>query len=329
MDGRAGVSAVHLVAPRMAASELIEAMHVYTHPACLLHDTGPGHPERPERLAVVLEALRAAFPDTLHWSEAPRATREQLLRVHAPSLVDLVLDTTSERTVALDPDTLLSPQSAEAALRAAGAAVAAVDGVLAANDPRAFCAVRPPGHHATRDTAMGFCLFNNVAVAAMHALAAHGLTRVAIADFDVHHGNGTQAIFAREPRVLFVSSHQMPLYPDSGHPDERGVGNVLNAPLAPGADGMAFRATWRDVLLPALDAFAPELLFISAGFDAHARDPLAQLALSAADYAWITRELVAIGERHACGRVVSMLEGGYDLQALRESSVAHVEALHA
>jgi acetoin utilization deacetylase AcuC-like enzyme len=302
-------------------------VRVYTHPACLLHDTGPGHPERPDRLAVVLEALREAFPDTLDWREAPRATRAQLLRAHAPSLVDLVLDTTAERTVALDPDTLLSPRSAEAALRAAGAAVTAVDDVMRDGAPRAFCAVRPPGHHATRDTAMGFCLFNNVAVAAMHALAAHGLARIAIADFDVHHGNGTQAIFVREPRVLFASSHQMPLYPDSGHPGERGVGNILNAPLAPGADGTAFRAAWREVLLPALDVFAPELLFISAGFDAHARDPLAQLALAADDYGWITRELVAIADRHARGRVVSLLEGGYDLQALRESSVAHVEAL--
>ena len=302
-------------------------MRVYTHPACLLHDTGPGHPERPERLEAVLDALRDAFPDALDWREAPSATRAQLLRVHAPSLVDLVLDTASDRIVALDPDTLLSPRSAEAALRAAGAAVTAVDDVMRDGAPRAFCAVRPPGHHATRDTAMGFCLFNNVAVAAMHALAAHGLARVAIADFDVHHGNGTQAIFVREPRVLFASSHQMPLYPDSGHPGERGVGNILNAPLAPGADGTAFRAAWREVLLPALDVFAPELLFISAGFDAHARDPLAQLALAADDYGWITRELVAIADRHARGRVVSLLEGGYDLQALRESSVAHVEAL--
>jgi acetoin utilization deacetylase AcuC-like enzyme len=304
-------------------------VRVYTHPACLAHDTGPGHPERPDRLAVVVEALRDAFPDTLDWREAPRSTRTQLLRVHAPSLVELVLDTNPDRTVALDPDTMLSPGSAEAALRAAGAAVAAVDGVLGESDPRAFCAVRPPGHHATRDTAMGFCLFNNVAVAAAHAIATHGLARVAIADFDVHHGNGTQAVFAREPRVHFASSHQMPLYPDSGYPGEHGVGNVLNAPLAPGADGAAFRAVWRDALLPALDAFAPELLFISAGFDANARDPLAQLALVADDYAWITRELVAIAERHAHGRVVSLLEGGYDLQALRESSVAHVEALRA
>lgn len=302
-------------------------MHIYTHPACLLHDTGRGHPERPERLSAVLDALRDAFGDTLDWREAPRATREQLLRVHAPSLVSLVLDTAPDHTVALDPDTVLSPHSAEAALRAAGAAVAAVDGVLEGDDRRAFCAVRPPGHHATRDTAMGFCLFNSVAVAAAHALAVHGLARVAIADFDVHHGNGTQAIFAREPRVQFASSHQMPLYPDSGHPRERGAGNVLNAPLPAGADGAAFRRAWRETLLPALDAFAPQLLLVSAGFDAHARDPLAQLALEAEDYAWITRELVALADRHAGGRVVSLLEGGYDLQALRECSIAHVGAL--
>ena len=302
-------------------------MRVWTHPACLAHDTGRGHPERSERLAVVLDALRARFGDALDTREAPAATREQLLRVHAPALVHLVLDTVVDHAVPLDPDTTLSPHSAEAALRAAGAAIAAVDDALGNGPTRAFCAVRPPGHHATRDTAMGFCLFNTVAVAAAHALGAHGLERVAIADFDVHHGNGTQAIFAREPRVLFASSHQMPLYPDSGFAGERGVGNVHNAPLPPGADGLLFRAAWRDALLPALDAFAPQLVLVSAGFDAHARDPLAQLALTADDYAWITRELVALAERHAGGRVVSMLEGGYDLQALRESAVAHVEAL--
>ena len=311
----------------MAASELIETMHIYTHAACLAHDTGTGHPERADRLRVVVDALRGAFGDALEWHEAPRATREQLRRVHAPALVELVLDTAVEHTVALDPDTVLSPHSAEAALRAAGAAVAAVDAALDGATTRAFCAVRPPGHHATRDTAMGFCFFNSVAVAAAHALERHGLERVAIADFDVHHGNGTQAIFAREPRVLFASSHQMPLYPDSGYPQERGVGNVVIAPLAPGADGAAFRSAWREHLLPAIDAFAPQLVLVSAGFDAHARDPLAQLALQADDYAWITRELAALADRHAEGRLVSLLEGGYDLDALRESSVAHVAAL--
>ena len=304
-------------------------MQLWTHPACLLHDTGPGHAERPERLTAVLEALRDAFPD-LPWHEAPRATRGQLLRVHADSLLATVLDTHSPGRVHLDPDTVLSPASAEAALRAAGAAVAATDAVLHATDPsarRAFCAVRPPGHHATADVAMGFCLFNSIAVAAAHARDDGGLSRIAIVDFDVHHGNGTQAIFEHDPRVLYLSSHQSPLYPDTGYPDERGVGNVLNAPLRPASGGDALRAAWEGVLLPALEAFRPQLVLVSAGFDAHWRDPLAQLQWQAADYAWLTGRLVDIADRHAGGRIVSMLEGGYDLQALRECSVAHVDVL--
>ncbi len=302
-------------------------MHVYTHPACLDHDTGPGHAERPERLAAVTDALRGAFPDALEWHSAPRAAREQLLRAHAPSLVNLVLDTAPTQRIQLDPDTMLSPASAEAGLRAAGAAIAAVDAVLSGETTRAFCAVRPPGHHATSDTAMGFCLFNSVAVAALHALQMHGLTRVAIVDFDVHHGNGTQAIFECDPRVLFLSSHQMPLYPDSGFAHECGVGNIVNAPLPPGAGGELFRAAWESQLLPALEAFAPQLLLLSAGFDGHRLDPLAQLQLEAGDFAWLTTRLVAMADRHAQGRIVSLLEGGYDLEALRECSVAHVAAL--
>ncbi len=301
-------------------------VHVYTHPACLAHDTGPGHAERPERLAAVTQALRAAFDD-LHWVEAPLASRGQLLRVHAGALLQSVLDTRPALRIMLDPDTVLSPQSAEAALRAAGAAVAAVDAVLTGRTMRAFCAVRPPGHHATGDAAMGFCLFNSIAVGAAHALEQHGLARVAIIDFDVHHGNGTQAIFETDPRVFYLSSHQMPLYPDTGYANERGVGNVLNAPLAPGAGSTEFRHAWQARLLPALDAFGPQLVLISAGFDAHWRDPLAQLQLQADDYAWLTTELRTIAERHAQGRIVSLLEGGYDLQALRECSVAHVQEL--
>ncbi len=308
-------------------------MRVYTHPAGLLHDTGAGHAERPERLRAVTEALREAFPK-LDWREAPRATRGQLLRAHAPELLDLVLDNPDleqhpDERVMLDPDTVLSPDSDEAALRAAGAAVAAVDAALVGPSPRVFCAVRPPGHHATHDTAMGFCLFNNVAVAALHALDAHGLERVAIVDFDVHHGNGTQAIFEHDRRVLFASSHQWPLYPGTGARNETGEGNIVNAPLPPDADGTLFRAAWSDVLLPAVDAFKPQLILVSAGFDAHRRDPLAQLRLEADDYAWITRELVRLANRHGGGRIVSTLEGGYDLQALRESSVAHVRELLA
>jgi len=302
---------------------------IYTHAACLAHDTGPDHAERPARLLAVTEALRAAFPDSLDWRMAPRAGRGELLQVHAASLLHIVLETQPAHSVMLDPDTTLSPDSAEAALRAAGAGIAAVDAILAGNATRVFCAVRPPGHHATADTAMGFCLFNNIAIAAAHAIAAHGLERVAIADFDVHHGNGTQAIFEHDPRVLFASSHQSPLYPDTGHANERGVGNILNAPLPPQADGQAFRMAWSNRLLPALDAFRPQLLLVSAGFDAHRSDPLAQLQLEADDYAWLTAELRGIAERHARGRIVSSLEGGYDLQALRECAVAHVGALLA
>ena len=301
-------------------------MEFWTHAACLQHDTGPGHAERPERLTAVVEALRDAYPD-LPWHDAPRATRGQLLRVHEASLLATVLDTHSPGRVHLDADTVLAPASAEAALRAAGAVVAATDNVLRGRAQRAFCAVRPPGHHATRDVAMGFCLFNNIAVAAAHACDEGGLARVAIVDFDVHHGNGTQAIFEHDPRVLYLSSHQSPLYPDSGYAEERGVGNILNAPLRPGAGSAAFRAAWSERLLPMLDGFRPQLVFVSAGFDAHWRDPLAQLQLDAEDYAWLTRELVALADRHAQGRVVSSLEGGYDLQALRECSVAHVQAL--
>jgi acetoin utilization deacetylase AcuC-like enzyme len=305
-----------------------DVLRVYTHPACLRHDTGPGHAERPERLTAVVEALGACFA-TLAWRDAPAASRGQLLRVHDARLLDEVLETHPAARIALDPDTVLSPHSAEAALRAAGAAVAAVDAVLGGEALRAFCAVRPPGHHATAGTAMGFCLFNNIAVAARHALDARGLERVAVVDFDVHHGNGTQAIFEHDPRVLFASSHQWPLYPGTGARNETGAGNILNAPLPPDADGAAFRAAWRERLLPAVDAFRPQLLLVSAGFDAHARDPLAQLRLQADDYAWITGELVALADRHCGGRIVSSLEGGYDLVALAESSVAHLRALGA
>jgi acetoin utilization deacetylase AcuC-like enzyme len=301
-------------------------VQLYSHPDCLRHDTGPGHPERPARLESVLDALAQAYPELVP-APAPAATREQLERVHSAAHVASILDARPGAPVALDPDTILSPASAAAALHGAGAGVAAVDAAMAGGAVRAFCAVRPPGHHAVRDTAMGFCLFNNVAVAAAHALHAHGLSRVAIADFDVHHGNGTQAIFLREPRVCFASSQQLPLYPGSGHAEERGVGNVFNAPLPPGAGGDAFRAAWDEVLLPALDRFAPEFVFVSAGFDGHRDDPLAGLSLDADDYAWITRELLALAERHSDGRICSFLEGGYDLDALRTCSVAHVGVL--
>jgi acetoin utilization deacetylase AcuC-like enzyme len=303
-------------------------LRLYTHPACLQHDPGPGHPESPARLQAVLAALDHDRFAALDRVEAPRASRAALERVHAPAYVErLLANAPEEGVLRLDADTLMSPASAEAALRAAGAVVAAVDAVLNDHTQCAFCAVRPPGHHATANHAMGFCLFNNIAVGAAHALAAHGLQRVAIADFDVHHGNGTQDIFADEPRVLYVSSHQAPLYPGSGRAEDAGVGNLANAPLPPGTGSQAFRRAWEDVLLPRLDAFAPQLLLISAGFDAHRADPLAQLRLDSEDYAWLTARLLDIARRHADGRLVSTLEGGYDLRALAASSAAHVEAL--
>lgn len=306
-------------------------LRLYTHPACLQHDPGPGHAERPARLRAVLQALDHDRYVALDRIEAPRATREQLLRVHSAAHVEHILASTPPEGGAyrLDEDTVMSPGSVEAALRAAGAAVASVDAVLSGAVQRAFCAVRPPGHHATRDQAMGFCLFNNIAVAAAHALAVHGLKRVAIADFDVHHGNGTQAIFEREPRVLFVSSHQSPLYPNSGREDERGVGNIVNGTLSPGAGSHEFRELWDSVLLPQLHAFKPQLVLVSAGFDAHRNDPLADIRLGQEDYAWITERLVMLASAYASGRLISTLEGGYDLAALAASTAAHVSSLMA
>jgi acetoin utilization deacetylase AcuC-like enzyme len=302
-------------------------LRLYTHPACLEHDPGPEHPESPSRLRAILRALDHDRFAALDRIEAPRATREQLLRVHAADYVDRILSLApASGTVRLDEDTLMSSGSAEAALRAAGAAVAAVDMAMAGGG-RAFCAVRPPGHHATPDRAMGFCLFNNVAVAAAHAIEAHGLRRVAIADFDVHHGNGTQDIFERDARVMFVSSHQSPLYPETGMPDEHGVGNIINAPLAAGDGSYEFRELWEGALLPKLYAFKPQLVLVSAGFDAHRADPLAQLRLTTEDYAWITGRLADLAHAHAGGRLVSTLEGGYDLQALAASVGAHVAEL--
>ncbi|MEI7035822.1 histone deacetylase family protein [Fulvimonas yonginensis] len=302
-------------------------MRLYTHAACLQHDPGPGHPESPARLRAVLAALDRDRFAMLDRVEAPRANRSALERVHDPAYVARILASAPpEGTSRLDEDTLMSPGSAEAALRAAGAVVAAVDAAVA-QGARAFCAVRPPGHHATASQAMGFCLFNNVAVGAAHALAVHGLERVAIADFDVHHGNGTQDIFAAEPRVLFASSHQSPLYPGTGHTDETGAGNLVNAPLPPGTGSQAFRRRWEQELLPRIAAFGPQLLLVSAGFDAHRADPLAQLELAADDYAWLTTRLLDVARDHAGGRMVSTLEGGYDLDALAASAAAHVAAL--
>jgi acetoin utilization deacetylase AcuC-like enzyme len=303
-------------------------MRVFSHPACLAHEPGAGHPESPSRLLAVIGAVQQALP-ALRWSEAPLAARLQIARVHSDELIALVLDSAPEAELRLDPDTVLSAGSAQAALRACGAGIAAVDAVLQGPDRQAFCAVRPPGHHATADTAMGFCLFNNIAVAAAHALAVHGLQRVAILDFDVHHGNGSQAIFENDARVLYASSHQSPLYPGGGLADETGVGNIVNAPLPAGSASEAFRAAWSERLLPAVEAFAPQLVLVSAGFDGHRLDPLADLQLEVEDYRWLSAEIAALAARHAQGRVVSMLEGGYSLTALRACSVAHLQGLGA
>ena len=299
-----------------------------THRACLLHEPGEGHPECPDRLRAVLTALdRQEFADLIR-DEAPEATAAQLERVHPANYVAAIcgIRPGPGESVGLDGDTIMSAGSAEAALRAAGAGVAAVDAVLAGGVRRAFCAVRPPGHHAEPGKPMGFCFFANAIVAARHAQAVHGVARVAVVDFDVHHGNGSQACVEGDASILYASSHQWPLYPGTGDARERGVGNIFNAPLRPGADGAAFREAWAG-LLPAIEAFAPGLLVISAGFDAHARDPLAQLRLREPDFAWLTAELCGLAERHCGGHVVSLLEGGYDLEALASSSAAHVRVL--
>jgi acetoin utilization deacetylase AcuC-like enzyme len=300
-----------------------------THRACLNHDMGPHHPECPDRLRAVLRALEAEEFSHLIRDEAPLATAEQLTRVHPPRYVEAILGIRPEpdELVQLDADTAMGPGSAEAALRAAGAAVAAVDAVCGGEVRRAFCATRPPGHHAEPARPMGFCFFANAAVAARHAQAAHGVARVAVLDFDVHHGNGTQACFEADPTTFLGGSHQHPCYPGTGLPEERGVGNIVNAILPPGSDGAAFRAAWSGTILPALEAFDPGLVIISAGFDAHARDPLAQLRLREADFAWVTEAICEVAERHCGGKVVSLLEGGYDLEALASSAAVHVRGL--
>ena len=300
-----------------------------SHRACLGHDMGPHHPECPDRLRAVLRALDAEeFSDLLR-DEAPLAAEAHLTRVHPARYVEAILGIRPEpdEIVHLDADTAMCAGSVEAALRAAGAAVAAVDAVCSGEVRRAFCATRPPGHHAEPARPMGFCFFANAAVAARHAQAAHGVARVAVLDFDVHHGNGTQACFETDGTLFLGSSHQSPCYPGTGAASERGVGNIVNTPLPPGSDGAAFRAAWSGIILPALEAFDPGLVIISAGFDAHARDPLAQLRLREPDFAWITEELCRMAERHCRGKVVSLLEGGYDLGALASSAATHVRAL--
>ncbi len=300
------------------------------HDDCLKHDPGPRHAESPARVTAVLNGIRN-IPDT-ELLPAPRATEAQLELAHAPDYWKRLLEMEPQRKdpqsrIALDADTYLSTGSIDATLRGSGAACFAVDQVFAGKAKNAFCATRPPGHHANTVTAMGFCLLNQVAVAARHAQKAHGAGRVAILDFDVHHGNGTQDIFEDSPDVLFISSHQMPLYPGTGYPEETGCGNILNLPLPPGAGSVEFRRTWSNNGLPALEKFGPDLVIISAGFDAHLSDPLGQLELDDEDYGWITSEICAYADANCGARVVSALEGGYDLDALSSASAAHVIAL--
>jgi acetoin utilization deacetylase AcuC-like enzyme len=299
---------------------------LYTHPDMLGHRPGFNHVERPERLAAVLEALDGASDLDLERLEAEPISVDDLRRVHPQSFIDTVLGSEpATGRYSLDPDTHIAPGTVGAALKAAGAVTQAVRAVAAGETLRAFCAVRPPGHHAEPEQAMGFCIFSNVAIAARLARDL-GYARVAVIDFDVHHGNGTQAVFEGDPSLFFGSIHQWPLYPGTGAASERGVGNVVNATVAPLAPREAWRAAFEGLMTP-LDEFAPELILISAGFDAHARDPLAEQMLEAEDYAWATRAIAAVARSRCGGRIVSSLEGGYDLEGLGRSALAHVRAL--
>lgn len=301
-------------------------MSAYIHHSdCLLHDMGTGHPERPARITAIEKQIRAAkLMDLLHRYEAPLATKEQLARVHDIEYIDKILNFQDSYTY-LDSDTLLTAQTPQAALRAAGALIHATDLILTNQHKTAFCNVRPPGHHALSDRAMGFCFFNNVAVGAAHAIAAYGLKKVAILDFDVHHGNGTEEIFQSDSRIMLCSTFQHPFYPGSGA--KTISKHIINVPLAAGTGGAEFREAAIEHWLPALHEFEPQLIFISAGFDAHQADDISQLNLLEKDYIWITEEILVIANKYAEGRIISTLEGGYELQSLANSVVAHIKVL--
>ena len=301
---------------------------LYSHPIYLEHITPPGHPERPDRLRAIERALEDEKFSGLDRVQAPEGDPSTILYAHPQSFVDKVQAAIPETGIQrIDADTTASPKSWQAAITAIGAANAAVDDVFAGRADNVFVASRPPGHHAEKTTAMGFCLFNNAAIAARHAQKAHGAERVAIVDWDVHHGNGTQDIFWDDPSVLYCSTHQMPLYPGTGAPSETGVGNIVNAALAPRTGSDLFRDAFNTRVLPAVDSFQPDLIIISAGFDAHHRDPLAEINLTEEDFDWATGQLMDRADRHAKGRLVSLLEGGYDLQGLAFSVAAHVGRL--
>ncbi|HLP99274.1 MAG TPA: histone deacetylase family protein [Sideroxyarcus sp.] len=298
-----------------------------THPLCLKHDMGAHHPECPARIHAIEDQLIASgLLGYLQQHDAPEATREQLLRVHEEAYLDAIIAAAPQQgTVELDGDTTMNPFTYPAALRAAGAAVLGVDLVMAQKVENAFCNIRPPGHHAERGQAMGFCIFNNVAVAAAHALAVHGLSRVAIADFDVHHGNGTEDIFHDDPRVMLCSTFQHPFYPYKGA--DSGNEHIINVPLAAGAGSEEFREAVTARWLPALEEFKPELLLISAGFDAHREDDMSMMRLVDADYSWVTERLKEVAYKHSQRRIVSTLEGGYELHVLGRCAMAHIKVL--
>ncbi|GGE35745.1 acetoin utilization protein [Agaricicola taiwanensis] len=300
-----------------------------THEACLDHKPSLGHPERPDRLRAVAAALSDGKFSGLERVEAPLAPLSVVTSVHTEAYAATLDDARPrEGMIAIDGDTVMSPGTWEAALRGVGAARLAVDRVMEGSARNAFCAIRPPGHHAERQRAMGFCFFNNAAIAARHAQNAHGAQRVAIMDFDVHHGNGTQDIFWSDESVLFTSTHQMPLYPGTGASEEKGeAGTIVNVPLKSGDGGAEFRAGMEGKILPAIDSFRPDIIIISAGFDAHERDPLGGLQFTEDDFGWATMRLMELADRHGGGRVVSVLEGGYDLDGLARSAAAHVAAL--
>jgi acetoin utilization deacetylase AcuC-like enzyme len=300
-----------------------------THPACLNHLNPAGHPERPDRLRAIDRVLEDERFQTLVREQAPAATLDLITFCHPPDYVEEIRNANpSQGMVRLDADTSMSPGTFEAALRAIGGAAMATDEVMAGKIDNAFCAMRPPGHHAETVRPMGFCIFNTAAIIARHAQKKHGAERVAVVDFDVHHGNGTQEIFWSDPTVMYCSTHEMPLYPGTGARSERGLhDNIVNAPLRAGDGGEQFRAAFETAILPRALAFRPDLLVISGGFDAHMRDPLANLNLLEPDFAWATRKLMEVADASADGRIVSVLEGGYDLQGLSRSVAAHVTAL--
>jgi acetoin utilization deacetylase AcuC-like enzyme len=302
----------------------------YSHPDFLGHDTGVAHPESIDRLHVIEQALSGPEFAKLQRiaPDIPPDIQDKIGLIHGKTMIAKVLSTIPEHGYAnFDADTVVSPGSKQAALRAVAAACDAVDRICTGQNARAFCATRPPGHHAMPDYAMGFCLFNNVAIAAEYARSRYGLTRIAIVDFDVHHGNGTQAAFFDQPQVLYASSHQWPHYPGTGHPSENGVGNIINVALPTGSGSDVFRDKYRQSILPAVKTFNPELILVSAGFDAHRDDPLASLGLVDDDYRWVTDELISIATACCQGRIISVLEGGYNLSALANSVAAHVGSL--